>query len=176
MWMNLINPNNQNESVRAAVTWCDLNQSLASCAPWSACAGTLSSPGLRSVTVQNLVGSDQVQFPVALLKHVDPWQPAGGGDQSLLHGGWVHQLSVQDGAGGQNRSRKEEKRLVKFASAGNKFLSGIYKLPAGSLMDVVMLFLSIQYNLQFTIFTYKCRTTNIHNNIYADISLQLCNI
>lgn len=61
------------------------------------------SPGLRSVTVEDLVGSDQVQFPMALLKHVDPWQPAGGGDQSLLHGGWVHQLPVQDGAGGQSK-------------------------------------------------------------------------
>ena len=59
------------------------------------------SPCLRSVAVQDLVGSDQVQFPVALLEHVDPGQPAGRGDQSLLHGGGVHQLPVQDGAAGQ---------------------------------------------------------------------------
>lgn len=61
-------------------------------------------PGLRSVAVQDLVGSDQVQFPMALLKHVDPRQPTGRGDQSLLHGGWIHQLPVQDGARGQRRT------------------------------------------------------------------------
>lgn len=58
-------------------------------------------PGLRSVAVQDLVGSDQVQFPMTLLKHVDPRQPTGRGDQSLLHGRWIHQLPVQDGARGQ---------------------------------------------------------------------------
>lgn len=61
-------------------------------------------PGLRSVAVQDLVGSDQVQFPMALLKHVDPWQPTGRGDQSLLHGGWIYQLPVQDSARGQRRT------------------------------------------------------------------------
>lgn len=34
-------------------------------------------PSLRPVAVEDLVGSDQVQFPMALLEHVDPWQPAG---------------------------------------------------------------------------------------------------
>lgn len=61
-------------------------------------------PGLRSVTVEDLIGSDEVQFPVALLKHVDAGQPAGRGDQSLLHGCRVHQLPVEDGAGGQRRA------------------------------------------------------------------------
>lgn len=77
------------------------------------------SPGLRSVAVQDLVGSDQVQLPMALLKHVDPRQPAGGGDQSLLHGGWVHQLPVQDGAAGQSKGGEP---LLSLYSAGAKFL------------------------------------------------------
>lgn len=60
-------------------------------------------PGLRSVAVEDLVGSDQVQFPVPLLEHVDPGEPAGRGDESLLHGGRVHQLPVQNSAAGQKR-------------------------------------------------------------------------
>jgi len=67
------------------------------------CAGCSyeDAPGLRLVTVEDLVGPDQVQLPVALLEHVDPRQPAGRGDERLLHGGRVHQLPVLDGAGGQ---------------------------------------------------------------------------
>lgn len=64
-------------------------------------------PGLWSVTVEDLVGSDQIQFPMALLEHVDPWQPAGRGDQSLLHGGWIDQLPVQDRAGGQRKQMSD---------------------------------------------------------------------
>lgn len=74
------------------------------------------SPGLRSVAVQDLVGSNQVQFPVALLEHVDPRQPAGGGDQSLLHGCRVHQLAVQDGAAEQRRAE-----VVMVSGVGQKW-------------------------------------------------------
>lgn len=52
------------------------------------------SPGLGSVAVEDLVGSDQVQLAVALFKHVDARQPASRGDQSLLHGRWIHQLPI----------------------------------------------------------------------------------
>lgn len=51
-------------------------------------------PGLGPVAVEDLVSSEQVQFAMALLKHVDSRQPASRGNQSLLHTGWVYQLSI----------------------------------------------------------------------------------
>lgn len=41
---------------------------------------------------------------MALLKHVDPWQPTSRSNQSLLHGSWIHQLPIEDCAGGQRRT------------------------------------------------------------------------
>ena len=63
--------------------------------------GARSSPCLGPIAVEDLVGPYQVQFPVALFKHVGPRQPAGRRHQSLLHGRWVDQLPVQHSAAGK---------------------------------------------------------------------------
>lgn len=81
-------------------------------------------PGLRSVAVEDLIGSDQVQFPVALLEHVDPRQAARRGDQSLLHGGRVHQLPVQDGAAGRNKGRSLSRFRTKDGTRRRKVKAG----------------------------------------------------
>lgn len=58
---------------------------------------------------------------MALLKHVDPREPAGRGDQSLFHGGWIHQLPVQDGAAdtrGQGVCKGQVSQLVGHSADG----------------------------------------------------------
>ena len=58
-------------------------------------------PGLGLVAVEDLIGSEEIQFAVALLKHVDTGKPPGGRDQGLLHAGWVYQFTFLYCAGGR---------------------------------------------------------------------------
>ena len=46
-------------------------------------------PGLRLISVEFVVGSQEVQLPVALLKHVDSSYTLGSSHESLLHAGRV---------------------------------------------------------------------------------------
>ena len=57
---------------------------------------TPNSRGLRSVCVEHVVGSKQVQLPTALFKHVSPSQPLGRVHQCLLHAGWID-VAMVDG-------------------------------------------------------------------------------
>lgn len=62
-------------------------------------------PGLWLVAAEDLVGSEEVQLAVALLKHIHAGQPPGCCNQGLLHAGRIHQLPSLDCAGGKYHIR-----------------------------------------------------------------------
>ena len=57
---------------------------------------TCSSRGLRFVCVEHVIGSQEVQLPTALLKHISTTQSLSRVHQCLLHAGRVD-VGVADG-------------------------------------------------------------------------------
>ena len=77
------------------------------------------SPRLGLVVTQHLVGPEQLQLAVALLKHVDASEAAGRRHQGLLHTRRVdHARSVHHGAGATQRAK------VNMAGKFNNRLAG----------------------------------------------------
>ena len=72
----------------------------------------LPTPGLRLVSLEGVVGPEEVQFAVALFKHVDSFELMGRVHQCLLHAGRVDVLTRHStgrgGGRGEGRRRKRE--------------------------------------------------------------------